>query len=46
MSMSRLSKITSFSVGLVLLLVGSKARAEDIKLGYVDMQRAINQSQI
>jgi outer membrane protein len=42
MSMSRLSQVALFTV---LSLLGSKALAEDVKLGYVDLQRALSETE-
>jgi outer membrane protein len=42
MSMSRLSQISLF---LVLTLTASSALAEEIKLGYVDLQRALSETE-
>ena len=41
MSMSRLSRISLF---LVLMLTASSALAEELKLGYVDLQRALGET--
>jgi outer membrane protein len=42
MSMSRLSQIALFSA---VMLAGSSVLAEEIKLGYVDLQRALNETE-
>ena len=42
MSMSRLSR---FALFMVLALSASSAFAEEVKLGYVDMQRAISETE-
>jgi outer membrane protein len=42
MSMSRLSR---FALFMVLVLSASSALAEELKLGYVDMQRAISETE-
>src|SRR4051812_6156609 len=42
MSMSRLSR---FAVITAILLAGSSALAEETKLGYVDLQRAIGETE-
>jgi outer membrane protein len=42
MSMSRL---TAFALPLAILLAGSSALAEEVKLGYVDLQRAISETE-
>ena len=39
-----MSRVTQFLVAAVFLLGTSSAFAEDIKLGYVDMQRALNET--
>jgi len=40
-----MSRVTQFLVAAVFLLGTSSAFAEDIKLGYVDMQRALNETE-
>ena len=42
MSMSRLSRVALF---MVVVLTGSSALAEEIKLGYVDLQRALAETE-
>jgi len=47
MSMSRLSRVAlpSVSLFLAIVLVGSTALAEELKLGYVDLQRALGETE-
>ena len=40
-----MSRVTQFLVAAVFLLSTSAAFAEDIKVGYVDMQRALNETE-
>ena len=40
-----MSRVTQFLVAAVFLLSTSAAFAEDMKLGYVDMQRALNETE-
>jgi len=40
-----MSRVTQFLVAAVFLLSGSAAFAEDAKFGYVDMQRALNETE-
>ena len=42
MSMSRLSRVALF---MSVVLVGSSALAEELKLGYVDLQRALSETE-
>ena len=42
MSMSRLSSVALF---MAVVLVGSSALAEELKLGYVDLQRALSETE-
>ena len=42
MSMSRLSRVALF---LSILLASSRVLAEEVKLGYVDMQRALGETE-
>ena len=42
--MNKMSRTSRILVAAVLLLVGSRALAEEMKLGYVDMQRALNET--
>src|SRR5262252_9104857 len=42
MNMSRLSRLAVF---VVLMLGASKVMAEEVKIGYVDMQRALNETE-
>ena len=39
-----MSRLTQFLVAAVFLLSTSAAFAEDIKVGFVDMQRALNET--
>ena len=43
--MNKMSRTSRILVAAVLLLVGSRALAEEMKLGYVDMQRALNETE-
>ena len=43
--MNNLSRTSRILVTAVLLLCGSRALAEEMKLGYVDMQRALNETE-
>ena len=45
MSMSRLSKLSRVAVFMILALSASSVFAEELKLGYVDMQRAISETE-
>src|SRR5262252_10741783 len=40
----KMSRVTQFLIAAVFLLSTSAAFAEDMKLGYVDMQRALNET--
>jgi outer membrane protein len=43
--MNKMSRMSRILVAAVLLLCGTRALAEDMKLGYVDMQRALNETE-
>jgi outer membrane protein len=43
--MKNMSRVSRFLLVAVLLLWGASALAEDMKLGYVDMQRALNETE-
>jgi outer membrane protein len=45
MSMSRLSKLSRLAVFMILALSASSVFAQELKLGYVDMQRAISETE-
>jgi outer membrane protein len=45
MSLSRLSRLAGLAGFMALVLAGSSALAEELKLGYVDMQRAVSETE-
>jgi outer membrane protein len=43
--MNKMSRMSRVLVAAVLMLCGTRALAEEMKLGYVDMQRALNETE-
>jgi outer membrane protein len=43
--MNNMSRASRILVAVILMLCGSRAFAEELKLGYVDMQRALNETE-